>query len=238
MTRAIMHRAISDLKIRAATEDANHHIIRGIATHPAPDRVNDIVEPLGCRFANPVVMLWQHLHDKPIGTVEFEKPTKDGIRFTARLPKIMEPGVLKDRIDEAVQAVKALIIRAVSIGFRAIRGEPLPNGGTRWTECEILELSLVSVPAQALATIDEIRSTRQRIRRGNVQVVKLSDTERRRAGVGKLQLEVQRDTLEMVRTAPMDAVLRHILPTASGAVLKAIFARADREARGHRVVKL
>ena len=239
MNRTALHRAASNLTVRALEEDRDHFIIRGVATHPAPDRVDDIVEPLGCTFQNPVVLLWQHAHDKPLGTVQFDKPTKDGVRFTARLPKLIDPGVLKDRIDEAVQAVKAGIIKAVSIGFRALKGVPLATGGTRWTKCEIIELSLVSVPAQPLAVIDEVRSTKQRIRRGSDRVVKLTDVELRGAGRGRLNSQIERETLELVRTLPMDAVLSCVLPTAKGAVLKAIIARSGREAgRTDRVVRL
>ena len=35
-------------------------MITGVATTPTPDRVGDIIEPLGVRFNNPLPLLWQH----------------------------------------------------------------------------------------------------------------------------------------------------------------------------------
>lgn len=98
-----MNRAYSVLQVRSVDEDAR--IIRGIATSPTPDRMGDIVEPLGVSFKNPLPLLWQHRHDQPVGTVKFDTPTKDGITFEASLVQIDEPGKLKDRVDEAWQSV-------------------------------------------------------------------------------------------------------------------------------------
>jgi HK97 family phage major capsid protein/HK97 family phage prohead protease len=144
-------RAYSFFTIKAVNED--RRIIRGIATTPSVDRVGDIVDPLGVKFQNPLAFLWQHDHTKPIGTVKFDKPTKDGITFEAEIPVVSEPGVLKDRVDEAWQSIKLGLVRAVSIGFRAIEYSFIENGGIRFAETEVYELSAVSVPAQSDAVI-------------------------------------------------------------------------------------
>jgi HK97 family phage prohead protease len=120
--------------------------------------MGDIVEPMGAKFALPMPLLWQHNHDQPIGQVEFAKPTKDGIPFKARLARIDEPGVLKDRLDEAWQSIKLGLVRAVSIGFRALEYSRMEGGGLRFLEWEWLELSAVTIPAQVEATIDRIKS--------------------------------------------------------------------------------
>ncbi|MEY9098879.1 HK97 family phage major capsid protein/HK97 family phage prohead protease [Sinorhizobium fredii] len=151
-----MNRAYSILTVKAVEEE--QRIIRGIATTPSPDRVGDIVEPMGVQFKNPMPLLWQHRADKPVGTVTFDKPTKDGITFEAKLAKIDEPGTLKDRIDEAWQSVKAGLVSAVSIGFRALEYSFMDTGGIRFTESEVMELSLVTIPANAEATISQIKS--------------------------------------------------------------------------------
>lgn len=151
-----MNRAYSLLTVKAVGDD--QRIISGIATTPAPDRVGDIVEPLGVKFKNPMPLLWQHRSDGPVGTVKFSKPTKDGIEFEARLPKVDEPGKLKDRVDEAWQSVKLGLVRGVSIGFRAIERSFMDDGGIRFIESEVLELSLVTIPANADATIQQIKS--------------------------------------------------------------------------------
>jgi HK97 family phage prohead protease len=152
----MLNRAYSLLEVKGV--DDEQRIIRGTATTPEPDRVGDIVEPLGVKFKNPMPLLWQHRSDAPVGTVKFDKPTKDGITFEARLPKIDEPGNLKDRVDEAWQSVKAQLVRAVSIGFRALEYTRLEGGGLRFVESEVMELSLVTIPANAQATITQIKS--------------------------------------------------------------------------------
>lgn len=151
-----MNRAYSVLTVKEVSEDKR--TIRGVATTPEPDRVGDIVEPLGVKFKNPMPLLWQHKSDKPVGTVSFDKPTKDGITFEAKIESIDEPGTLKDRLDEAWQSVKLGLVRAVSIGFRALEYSWMDEGGIRFIASEVMELSLVTIPANASATITEIKS--------------------------------------------------------------------------------
>ena len=140
-----MNRAYSLLDVRAF-DDATRQI-EGIASTPSPDRYGDVVEPLGAQFALPMALLWQHNAEKPVGTVEFAKPTKSGIPFKARLARIDEPGTLKDRVDEAWQSLKAGLVRAVSIGFRSIEHAHMASGGIHFLKWEWLELSLVTIPA-------------------------------------------------------------------------------------------
>lgn len=150
-------RAYSFLEIKAVDEEKR--VIRGVATTPGVDRVGDIVEPLGVKFKNPLPLLWQHWHDKPIGKVKFDKPTKDGVTFEAELPKVAEAGPLRDRIDEAWQSVKLGLVRAVSIGFRAIEYAFMDEGGVRFIKTEVYELSLVTIPANAQAIITDFGKT-------------------------------------------------------------------------------
>lgn len=147
----------SFLTVKEVSEDKR--VIRGMASTPDVDRMGDIVEPLGATFKRNLPLLWMHNHSLPVGTVNFGKPTKEGIPFEASLPNIPEPAQLRARVDEAWQSIKAGLIRAVSIGFRPMEYSILEDtGGLRFTKFEIFELSLVSVPAQANATITEIKS--------------------------------------------------------------------------------
>jgi HK97 family phage major capsid protein/HK97 family phage prohead protease len=170
-------RAYSVLEIRSLNE--GDRVITGLATSPKPDRLGDIVEPLGVQYKNPLPLLWQHRSAEPVGSVRFDKPTKDGITFTAKIAKVDDPGRLKDRVDEAWQSVKAGLVRAVSIGFRAIEMSFMDDGGIRFIESEVLELSLVTIPAQQDALIDTIRSIDSELR----------------AASGLTQREVDRSTL-------------------------------------------
>lgn len=150
------NRAYSLLEIKSFDDDAR--VITGMATTPEPDRVGDVVEPLGAKFATEIPLLWQHSHDKPVGVAEFGKPTKKGIPFKATLVKLEESGPLKELADMAWQAVKAKLVRGVSIGFRALKYDIMSEGGIRFTDTEIYELSLVTIPANASATIQTIKA--------------------------------------------------------------------------------
>lgn len=153
----MIHRAYALLEVKAVSEDARE--IRGVATTPTPDRMGDIVEPMGVKYANPLPLLLHHDSEKPVGTVEFDKPTKSGVTFRAKLAKVNEPGVLKDRVDEAWQSVKAGLIRGVSIGFRSLEHALMKDtGGLRFLSTEVMELSLVTIPANAEATIVNVKS--------------------------------------------------------------------------------
>lgn len=143
--------------VKAETSDDGERIIEGIASTPSTDRVGDVVDPLGAKFSLPMPLLWQHNHSQPVGQVEFAKPTSDGIPFRARIAKIVEPGTLRDRVDEAWQSVKAGLVRGVSIGFRALEYAFVEGGGIHFTEWEWMELSLVTIPANSEATISTIK---------------------------------------------------------------------------------
>lgn len=140
--------------------DSQSRVIRGIATSPQVDRAGDIVEPLGITYADDMPLLWQHDASKPVGRVKFGKPTKDGVPFEATLPLIGVDGALKARVDEAWQSVVYGLVRAVSIGFRALVGghEQLKDGGVRFTKTEVMELSLVTIPANSQAVITAVKS--------------------------------------------------------------------------------
>ena len=148
--------AYSLLEIKQLDDDLR--FLRGVATTPEPDRMGDVVEPLGVKFKNPIPLLWQHDARQPVGSAKLGRPGKDGITFEARIPKVAEPGRLKDRLDEVWQSIKAGLVKGVSIGFKSIEMSFLKEGGIRFLQSEILELSLVTIPANASATIDEIKS--------------------------------------------------------------------------------
>lgn len=155
-------------------EDDSYWTVKGIASTPKPDRLNDIVDPLGAQFAKEIPLLWQHRHEQPVGHTYLGKPTKNGIPFEARIPKVREAGALKDRVDEAIQSLQHRLVGAVSIGFRVLNDamEYLENGGIKFSEIEIMELSLVTIPAHMDATISSVKSIDQETRSALAQNVK------------------------------------------------------------------
>jgi uncharacterized protein len=159
-----IHRAYSLLTVKRVA-DEDQRLIEGMATTPSPDRMGDVIEPTGAKFSNPLPLLWQHMMAAPVGRAIFAKPTKDGIAFKARIEKLDEPGTLKDRTDEAWQSVKRGLVRAVSIGFRSLEHSRMEDGGIRFLKTEIMELSLVTIPANAEATISVVKALDRKRRR-------------------------------------------------------------------------
>jgi HK97 family phage prohead protease len=109
------------------------------------DRMGDIIEPDGWRLdnfhKNPIA-LFSHDPLLPIG-----KWHDVGVRkgqLTGRLELMPAETNLQRQIQTAV---KAGVLRAVSVGFHSDAAEPMKGGGLRFTEAELVECSLVSVPA-------------------------------------------------------------------------------------------
>jgi HK97 family phage major capsid protein/HK97 family phage prohead protease len=153
-----VNRAYSLLHVRSV--DAEARTITGIATTPEPDRMGDVVDPKGVTFKNPLPLLLHHDSHRPVGRVRFLTPTAKGINFEATIAQVDEPGVVKERVDEAWHSLKAGLIAGVSIGFRVIGDavEQLKSGGLKFLKTEVLELSLVTVPANSDCTILSIKS--------------------------------------------------------------------------------
>jgi HK97 family phage prohead protease len=128
--------------------------IRVIASDATPDRMGDVLEPSGCQldeFRSNPIMLAQHSPDQPIGTWPSIQ-VKNG-----RLEAIGElaPEGVSELADEYCALAKSGVIKAVSVGVTPIAYEPLRAGGRRYTQWELIELSLVSVPANPNALVIE-----------------------------------------------------------------------------------
>jgi len=118
---------------------------------------------MGAKFSIPMPLLWQHRASQPVGWVEFAKASAEGIPFKARIAVIDEPGEMQKLCDKAWHAVKAGLVRAVSIGFSINQYENMKSGGWNITDWDWLELSLVTIPANADATINSIKSADEKV---------------------------------------------------------------------------
>lgn len=155
----MLSRAYSLLEIKALTpsKQGGGLTITGIATSPEADRMGDEIVMSGVRFRNPVPLFLSHDKDKSIGLARFQKATDDGVPFEAEIldPESVQSAAFRDRLLEAIDLVRTKIIRAVSIGFTPLDDaiERLKTGGLRFLKTELLELSLVPIPANVNATI-------------------------------------------------------------------------------------
>lgn len=225
---ATTQRAYVLLDVKEVVERGDDFLVKGIASTPTPDRVGDVVEPMGARFKTPMPLLWQHRSDKPVGLVTFAKPTKTGIPFEATLPRIKEAGALKDRIDEAIQSIQYRLVAAVSIGFRAVEDgcEVMKDGGIRYTEWEWLELSLVTIPAQSEATITSFKALdREHLRaasghNADTSVVRLK-TSPGVSGKSPISLEIHKVKTTREQIEAFEAKLAATLETRTNIMQKA-----------------
>lgn len=118
------------------------------------DRYGDIVEPKGWDLSwfvkNPIA-LFGHNASFPIGT--WSNVRVEGGKLMAKL-NLAARGT-SARIDELIGLVEQGVLRAVSVGFIPRKSAPMdpdkPYNGTRFLEQELLETSLVSVPANPAA---------------------------------------------------------------------------------------
>lgn len=130
--------------------------IEGYASTPGIDRYQDIVEPGAFVESlkqylekNPIVLL-QHNSEKPIGKVVSAEINENGLHVRCEITANTDE--VQDRIQEGV-------LRCFSIGYRPLSWEWRVVGDMEVraiTKLELLEISIVSIPANAdgLFTMD------------------------------------------------------------------------------------
>lgn len=149
-----MQPAPSQKRLRFAIDDYvtkdGSRTIRGIASTASVDRVGDVVRPLGCTWKLPIVLLRDHDHGRPVGKLDTVHLAADGVRITASLAQGLPDA------DATWSLIQQKVLQSFSIGFKGIESKPLPTGGVEWLKWEMLELSVVSVPANPDAIISEV----------------------------------------------------------------------------------
>lgn len=152
-----LNRACTLMKVKAINED--ERVITGIASTPSPDRDGDILEPDGAKFRNDTPFLWQHDRSQPIGSCT-PKMVKEGLQITAKLVKPTPdmPSQLVARLDEAWSSIKSGLVKGLSIGFRPIEYSYIDDAGIRFISWDLLEVSAVTIPANAECSIQSVKS--------------------------------------------------------------------------------
>ena len=131
-----------------------------VASSDAEDRMGDTIMQEGWdlrNFKKNPIALWAHDHRTPIGV--WENVKVEGNKLMARL-KMAAPRT-SPFIDTLRSLLEQRILRAVSVGFMPLKApeeivddKGRPTGGLKFTKQELLEISVVSIPAnqEALAT--------------------------------------------------------------------------------------
>lgn len=150
-----MNRAYSLLEIKQIDDLGDKRVIEGIASTPEGDRMGDTIDPKGISYVLPLPLLFQHNSSQPIGNVIAAKVSKAGMTIKAQIA----PAGVAEFIDQAWALIKAGLIRGLSIGFRPLeRSDNNETGGYNFLKTELLEISAVTVPANASATILTVKS--------------------------------------------------------------------------------
>ena len=190
-------RAYSTMNIKAATDAGGKRKFVGIASTPSTDRMGDIVEPKGMEINLPTPLLWQHNAREPIGWVTAARVSSSGIECDCEVANVEEDGPLKARLLDAWQQLRAGLVRGLSIGFNAVESARIEGTyGYRYIRTLLLELSCVTIPANADCSITAIKAADAVIRRAALGA----------HGEGRV-----------VRLDPAPAASGLILPGASGA---------------------
>lgn len=137
--------------------------LAGVANAHEVDRMREVVTPTGGNFTpfgkNPV-LLWMHNHYAPIGQVPVLKAENHGVLFEGWCGDPAAAPLTQTQVDTR-NLIAQRILKAVSIGFIPLkikyptyndRGEMVDPAVIE--EWEMLELSVVSVPANAGALFE------------------------------------------------------------------------------------
>jgi HK97 family phage prohead protease len=201
---------------QTAAAPPNGDPLQFVMSDDSVDRLGDVIDQSGWKLGNfrkNSIALFGHDPGFPIG--KWTDVKIDGNRLTGRL-NLIEP--VSDRMRELHAAVNAGVLRAVSVGFHATKYAPLEGsktGGMRFTEQELVECSLVSVPANpnaiAIAKGLGISAQGQRLifgvsaddgqappARGNIRGVSALTTPRKSQPMNTLSERIQTAQAELV----------------------------------------
>lgn len=145
--------------IEASIKKADDGSFIAVASTNAVDRHGEVVDNNGWdikAFKKNPVILWAHDHNEPaIGVSK-----KTWVEGAGKKAKLMIQPVLHD-VTEKARAIKQLVemgvINSLSVGFKPISS---PDGIT-FTENELLEVSMVNVPANSEAMIMAFKSLKE-----------------------------------------------------------------------------
>lgn len=136
---AVKHAGVTLTTVRKFVAGSGERRISGVASSISEDREGDIVVPSGGIWRLPVPLLHQHSHRDPLGKVTKVEVRGGQLWFEAEFAQ----GVA--RVDEIWRLVEQGALDSLSIGFRGLKWSPTSDGGRRWDEWELLEISVVAV---------------------------------------------------------------------------------------------
>ncbi len=158
MSKPLTLAATLDFDVRFAADDAGTFTGHA-AVFGERNSYNEIVKPGA--FARTLAshhsrgtkppMLWSHRTDEIVGVWTDIREDDTGLAVTGKLVTETARG------KEALALMQAGALTGLSIGFRARQQERGPNGLRILSEIELVEISLVALPAAGSARIKQVR---------------------------------------------------------------------------------
>lgn len=143
------------LEFKAAFTADDTGLVEGKAwDFTSADRVGDMIEPAA--FASAVgkslPMLFAHDQAQVVGTWESVSVEADGLKVKGRL---LVDDVARAR--EVRALVRAKSVTGLSVGFMTRKSAPRKGGGRTITDLDLMEVSLVAIPAHPGAQISSVK---------------------------------------------------------------------------------
>lgn len=125
--------------------DGDEYAARFVMSAASPDRVKDTIDPDAYKpwIGKQLIALWQHDSYQPFGVWENIQTRANKLIGDLKIAGTNLGGMI-------IELLAADVPLGASIGFRG-KGEPNKIGGIHFTEIELLECSIVSVPAHPAA---------------------------------------------------------------------------------------
>lgn len=139
------------------TQKAKHTHISGYASvFGKIDKLNDIIKKGSFKntIKNPseIKLLWQHNTSQPIGIITKLYEDDHGLKMEAEINNNVSAGF------EASELIKQKAIQGLSIGYQVKKSEFSETGQRIITEINLLEISIVTFPANSKATICHVKN--------------------------------------------------------------------------------
>ncbi|MCP5370024.1 MAG: HK97 family phage prohead protease [Rickettsiaceae bacterium] len=132
-----------------------NNIISGYASvFQVVDNHNDIISfgAFKTSMNNSVKLLWQHEITKPIGMVTLMKEDQYGLKIEAEININIKEG------SDATHLIRQGAVSGLSIGFDIKEYNYNQDGYRVITDLNLMEVSVVTFPANNMATISQIKS--------------------------------------------------------------------------------
>jgi HK97 family phage prohead protease len=139
-------RKVTGSMVFKTVEKAKGGGLEFVLSDETEDRMGDVILASGWlldNFSKNPVALFGDRSDFPVGS--WKNLRIEGRSLRGQLA--LAPRGTSGRIDEVIALVEAGILRAVSVGFSSIETKPREGGGLLFVRQELLECSLVSIPA-------------------------------------------------------------------------------------------